>query len=260
MSTIPEAVRTQALNPFRELPKPNNVEQFLLDGALLTTNPYPGAQMAWPTSLDVDVATVVEAARAIAREQDKTIVAWWIAPEHDALASAFEMLGIVNKDTPGYEAVENAMALVGAPRGERPEDVELRTVASYKDHRDVARVVEATFGHPPQTEEAYRDRYEDYLSDDFGESFVALLDGKIVASAFAAFGKAGLNLFGGSVLEEARGRGIYRALTFARWDEAVERGTPALTVQAGKMSMPILEKLGFEFVAPARVFVDELSS
>ena len=89
---------------------------------------------------------------------------------------------------------------------------------------------------------------------------VAEIDGKIVGSAFGAFGGAGINLFGGSVLEEARGRGIYRAMTFARWDMAVERGTPALTVQAGKMSMPICEHLGFELVDRARIFVDELAS
>jgi hypothetical protein len=39
---------------------------------------------------------------------------------------------------------------------------------------------------------------------------------------------------------------------------AVERGTPVLVVQAGKMSRPILERLGFETVATIRVMVDRL--
>jgi GNAT superfamily N-acetyltransferase len=60
------------------------------------------------------------------------------------------------------------------------------------------------------------------------------------------------------VLESARGRGVYRSLVRARWDHAVERGTPALTVQAGRMSRPILERLGFQFITPVRVFVDDL--
>ena len=55
-----------------------------------------------------------------------------------------------------------------------------------------------------------------------------------------------------------RGRGVYRSLVQARWDWAVELGTPALTVQAGRMSRPILERLGFEFVEPVRVYVDNL--
>jgi GNAT superfamily N-acetyltransferase len=60
------------------------------------------------------------------------------------------------------------------------------------------------------------------------------------------------------VLPEARGRGVYRALVQARWRAAAARGTPALTVQAGRMSRPICERLGFAFLAPIRVFVDQL--
>jgi GNAT superfamily N-acetyltransferase len=61
------------------------------------------------------------------------------------------------------------------------------------------------------------------------------------------------------VLPKARGRGVYRALLFARWDFAVDRGTPALTVQAGRMSRPICERLGFQFVDASRVYVDTVS-
>ena len=57
-----------------------------------------------------------------------------------------------------------------------------------------------------------------------------------------------MNLFGGSVVAEARGRGVYRALTLARWDLAVAQGTPALTIQAGRMSKPIAERLGFQLI------------
>jgi hypothetical protein len=58
------------------------------------------------------------------------------------------------------------------------------------------------------------------------------------------------------VLPEARGHGCYRALVRARWDDGVARGTPALVVQAGAMSQPILEGLGFEPVATMHVLVD----
>lgn len=256
---IPEAVRHQALHPFRVLPKPNNVEVFPLDGAALAINSFPAAQLAFPMELEFDVAAAVAASREIARAHDKSTIAWWIAPEHDGLVAAFEALGIVNKDTPGYEATENAMALVAPPAGERPEGVEVRTVDSLDDFRATVHVVEECFGYPPLPDDEVRARYAEYVADDFGESFLAIVDGTIVASAFAAFGSVGLNLFGGAVVPAARGRGIYRALVFARWDRAVERGTPALTVQAGKLSMPICERLGFQLVDRARMFVDELS-
>lgn len=258
MSDIPEAVRRQALHPFFVLPRPKSVKEFPLDGAVLTINPYPNPQMAFPTTADADVPALVEQTRAIAREHGKTAIAWWIAPEHDALAAAFEAAGIVNKDSPGYEAVENAMALVSPPAGGRPAGVDVRPVESFEDFRSAMVVNEKTFGMPTLPENEIVDRYDEYLEESSGESYVAVVDGEIVGAAYGAFGNAGLNLFGGAVLDEFRGRGIYRALTFARWDKAVERGTPALTVQAGRMSMPILEKLGFELVAAARVFVDDL--
>jgi GNAT superfamily N-acetyltransferase len=257
VTAIPEAVRRQALHPFFELPQPKNVKVFPLDGAVLTITPYPNPQMAFPTTADADVAPLVEQTRAIAREHGKSAIAWWIVPEHDALAPGFEAVGVVNKDSPGYEAIENAMALVSAPAGGRPPGVDVRPVGSFEDFRLAMEVNEQTFGMPSLPEDERRDRYGEYLEEAIGESYVAVVDGKIVGAAYAAFGNAGLNLFGGAVLEEFRGRGVYRALTFARWDKAVERGTPALTVQAGKMSMPILERLGFELVAPARVFVDD---
>jgi GNAT superfamily N-acetyltransferase len=66
-------------------------------------------------------------------------------------------------------------------------------------------------------------------------------------------------LWGGSVREDARGRGCYRALVRARWDEAVRRGTPALTVSANDKSGPVLRKLGFEKVLELRRLEDVIS-
>jgi hypothetical protein len=43
----------------------------------------------------------------------------------------------------------------------------------------------------------------------------------------------------------------------ARWADAVERGTPALVTQAGAMSKPILERLGFRQVAEITILLDE---
>ncbi len=83
------------------------------------------------------------------------------------------------------------------------------------------------------------------------------MDGRVVGTGLAVFGAAGLNLFGGAVLADARGRGVYRALVRARWDLAVQLGTPALTVQAGRMSRPVLERLGFEFIDVMPTYVDD---
>ena len=61
-------------------------------------------------------------------------------------------------------------------------------------------------------------------------------------------------------LPRARGRGAYRALLRARWDDAVALGTPALITQGGSMSRPILERLGFERVGEVHMLLlDKLS-
>ena len=260
MPNIPDAVCRQALHPFEELPPPQYMRLFDLDGAIVSIAPWPGPQGAILTSLDADVASAVAASRELALEHGKTCVAWWLAPEYHHLAPAFEALGVVNKGAPGLEAVATAMALVSEPIGERPEGVELRIAASFDDYRDAWRVVEAAFAYPPQSEDALRDLYAGYVKDTNDELFVALVDGKIIATGGSRRGRAGLNLFGGSVLEDVRGRGLYRALTFARWDRAVELGIAALTVQCGAMSRPICERLGFESVGEIHVYVDELDA
>jgi len=58
-----------------------------------------------------------------------------------------------------------------------------------------------------------------------------------------------LGLWGGAVLPTHRGRGLYRAIVAARARHALARGFRYLTVDAGPMSRPILERLGFAHLA-----------
>jgi GNAT superfamily N-acetyltransferase len=78
-----------------------------------------------------------------------------------------------------------------------------------------------------------------------------------VGFSFAFASTWGLLLGGSAVLPAARGRGAYRALVAARWAEAVTLGKPALVVQAGAMSRPILESCGFEAVCHIDVLEDQ---
>jgi GNAT superfamily N-acetyltransferase len=205
-----------------------------------------------------DIERIVDESREAARARGKSTLAWWLPPEDDDLAPALEARGLANEDTPGFESIENVMALVEEPAAELAPGLEIRIAETWEDWRAGADVVKAAFGMPDVSEDVLRQRYEDYRNQRFGRSFVAFADGRAVGTSFAAFGEAGINLFGGGVLEEARGRGVYRSLVRARWDYAVERGTPALTVQAGRMSRPILERLGFQLITQVRVFVDKL--
>ncbi len=86
---------------------------------------------------------------------------------------------------------------------------------------------------------------------------VAYLDGEPVATARGTFAAHGVVMNGGSTLTRARGRGIYRALVAARWDDAVARGTPYLTTVARPSSAPILARMGLVEVCTVRVLNDE---
>ena len=258
---VPEPVRRLALCPFHELPVPPDVDKVELDGAFISINPWPGAQIVGVRgSGPSDVGATVEAARAVARGRGKTIAAWWVPPDQDHVVPALEAAGLVNEDTPGFEAIENALALVAPPaaggRGGRrgPNGRDLGRLRRRRAGRREG--VRAATGPRRRTRARATQDYRHPGNP--GRGFVALIGGRVVGTSYAAFGEAGVNLFGGSVLPEARGRGVYRALVQARWEAAAARGTPALTVQASRMSRPICERLGFGFLAPVRVFVDLL--
>lgn len=76
--------------------------------------------------------------------------------------------------------------------------------------------------------------------------WVAVAEGTVVCAARANFheGSDFASLWGGSTLEEYRGRGIYRSLVSRRAEEAAERGFRFLQVDASPDSRPILERLG----------------
>jgi GNAT superfamily N-acetyltransferase len=88
--------------------------------------------------------------------------------------------------------------------------------------------------------------------------YLAFVGGEPVGFARAVVvGDAAL-MNGGTVVKHARGRGVYRALVNARRRDLAERGVTSLVTQAGKMSRPILERLGFEPLGEIRLLVDRL--
>jgi GNAT superfamily N-acetyltransferase len=263
-STIAEPVRRLALHPLIELPIPPSMERIEQNGVVIVVTPFPVAQMVEPLDLAPgDVKAAVAAMRAIARARGKKVLGWWITPEQDVYAGPLEALGLVNEDGAGFEAIEHAMALVACPPVSGGKDVAVRQVASFEEFAGGARVSMEAFETPTHAREELEaglvQRFEESQDPRHpGRDFVALIEGRIVGAASAVAAAAGVNLFGGSVLPAARGHGVYQALLRARWDFAVARGTPALTVQAGRMSTPILERFGFVQLAAVRVFIDKL--
>jgi hypothetical protein len=136
------------------------------------------------------------------------------------------------------------------------DGVEARRVRDLEEYALATRISADAFG-----EEHVEATEEDFAGERSGAAprvYVALVDGRAVGAARALFDAScpAVMLISGGVVADARGRGAYRALVRARWDDAVAAGTPALNVLAGSMSRPILERLGFETVAEHDVLID----
>ena len=145
------------------------------------------------------------------------------------------------------------MVLTGPPQQPPPGDVEVRRVTTPEDMLVAAQIAAVAFGmdEPVPGPVDPEGRFVKYL---------AYVGGEPVGQATAAFSEHGVTLFGGATLPAARGRGAYRALVAARWEDAVARGTPVLVTQAGPQSRPILARLGFREVCELRVLVDRFGA
>ena len=156
----------------------------------------------------------------------------------------------------GDDPVAFGMVLRGVPP-EPPAGVVARPVASLAELRAAREVQQSAFstGSPIDEEQLRHDHAREGVD---GTTFVAFVDGELVAAAYAAHTPYGSILFGGATLPTARGRGAYRALVAARAAEAAARDAPTVVTHAGRMSLPILERLGFERVARIDRLLDVL--
>ena len=157
------------------------------------------------------------------------------------------------------EPVSIGMVLRDSPSWETPAGVSARPVASVDELVVARRIQQEAFDDPREVdlERAHRDFASEGVT---GSTFLAWVDGEPAAAGYAAYTDLGLILFGGATRSAARGRGAYRALVAARAREAHARGTPTLVTHAGRMSRPILERLGFEPVARVDRLIDVIGS
>jgi hypothetical protein len=134
-----------------------------------------------------------------------------------------------------------------------------RRAETVNDYVSAAEVLASVFGERIESAEqrqarAVREHAHHRLGH--GALFIGVLNGKVVAAARSTYLGEVTVLTGGATLSVARGRGGYRALVEARQRDAQERGAPTLVVQAGPMSRPILDRLGFETIGEIRVLLD----
>ncbi len=193
-----------------------------------------------------DVETTLHEIRSLLSREGREGAEWEIGESctpPDLVAQLIE-LGVAVDDE---EPVAHGMVLRGGLHESAPEGVEARRVSSVAELLLARQVQREAFGDLRGDD---ADTQADFAREGIdGSTFLAFVDGEPVAAAYAAYTDWGLLLFGGATVPAARGRGAYRALVAARAADGARRGTPDLITHAGRMSRPILERLGFDVVA-----------
>ena len=201
-----------------------------------------------------EVDDVLAEVRSLLRARARESTQWEIGSKAEP-ANLVDLLlerGVVRDKDP--HAV--ALVLTEAPPPPGPGLV-ARRVETFEEYAGANAVQWEAFGLPADEVEEARGLLRQRWQETVNLMHAVWLDGAVVAAGTSAPTSHGLLLYGGATVPSARGRGAYRALIRARWDEAVARGTPALITQGGSMSRPILERLGFERVGEVHMLLDE---
>jgi GNAT superfamily N-acetyltransferase len=206
-------------------------------------------------------ATIAEVRRTL-REAGCARNVWQVGPScRPAGLGLGRMLlerGFERGGRPPFEAAATAMVLAKRP-AITATGIEVRLVRNIDEYREAVRIAMAAFNESPEDAAKWLEAVPSFWAAQDGVNMfthLAFLDGRPVGMGFAAAASSGVLLGGSGVLESARGRGVYRALIAARWEEAVRLGHEGLIIHAGSMSRPILERCGFEAVCDIEIFED----
>jgi GNAT superfamily N-acetyltransferase len=218
----------------------------------LSPSPTQSVVSGVRTSMEGLDATIEEV-RSLTREAGYTRLVWSVGPSSrpEGLAALLVTRGFTPATRPPFEPELTAMVLAEPPPPPQA-GVEARLVRDVDEYILALRIAMEAFGESDEASAAWVSAAPSMWVPEDGNARLTHLafldDGRPVGFAFAAAAPAGLLLGGSGVLPAARGRGAYRALVAARWALATKLGKPALVIQAGLMSRPILERCGFEAV------------
>ena len=271
MTEMSAALIEAALFPELDLPDPPPGHPFQVrkgDGYQLGFTPGTSYAMVFVRRLPEEtLASCVADVREALGSEGFERAAWVVseAAEPAGVSARLEELGLVpwEREAEGFGPRFRSMALAVEPARPPEPGVVARQVETFGEYVAAAEVAHDAFHMSEQDRQVFKERQSEYWEwqqryPDF-KTFAAYVDGEIVGNASAIFGAHAAFMVGGSVRADRRGRGAYRALVRARWDAAVEHGTPALTVSAGSMSGPVLDRLGFATVGEGDVLSDRFS-
>ncbi|GAA2363760.1 N-acetyltransferase [Catellatospora methionotrophica] len=180
----------------------------------------------------------------------------WKLRGHDLPADLPERLEAAGFAPDELETVIIGLAAPLAQPPVLPDGVTLREVTARADLERIAAMEEAVW-HDDRSHLVYG-LAKELEADPHGLTIVVAEAGDEVVSAGWIRYEKGTDfagLWGGSTLEQWRGRGIYKALVAYRAVRAVERGFTYLQVDASSDSRPILERLGMVAVTTTTPYI-----
>jgi GNAT superfamily N-acetyltransferase len=254
---LSDELRAFAQNPDRFTMLSADVERYADDRVcVIQGSVWAGISGVRVTANEVE-ALVAEVHERVPPEK---LTMWWLDPatEPADLHQRLQALGFHEPADRG--ALLHALACVDEPR-RGPDEVRVRRVETFGDYETAMEVMWEAFATPPERIERQRPHiraeFEAHQAGGVPVSFLAELDGRPAGLGRSVYSSRGVFLIAGAVVPWARGRGVYRALVRARWDDAVARGTPALVTEAmPDTSYPILKRLGFQDVCTIRRLED----
>lgn len=201
-----------------------------------------------------DVDDVLKEVRSLLRARGRGRTQWEVGSSAEPL-DLVELL-LARGLVPDKDPYAVALVLTETPPPPAPGIV-ARRVETFEEYAAANEVQWQAFEMPEDEVAEGRALLPQRWSETATIMHAAWLHGEIVSAGTCAPTSHGLLLYGGATVSHARGRGAYRALLRARWDEAMSRGTLTLITQGGSMSRPILERLGFEPVGHVHMLLDE---
>jgi GNAT superfamily N-acetyltransferase len=202
---------------------------------------------------DVDAGEFVARAKEFFATRERGFSIWvrgGQAEDRD-LVSVAEAAGF----QPVYEMPEMTLGEKLEPP-ELPPGGELRRLTAIEQANDFWRVATTSYssiGFPPEVFAGYTN-HAGLLAENV-VAFLALLDGEPVgiAMTMVSHGVAGIYWVGS--LEQARGKGIGRAVTAAATNAGFDLGADIASLQASPMGKPIYEAMGYETAFEYQMFM-----
>jgi hypothetical protein len=254
---LSDELRRLAQNPDRFTWLSDDVERFADDRVCIVQGTV-WAGVSGVRVGDDEVEALLQEVRG--RVPDEKVTTWWLDPGTRPRDLHDRLLRLGLREPRDRGRLLHALACVDEPPV-GPTGVEVTRVETLDEHLAAVEVQWEAFDTPPERREQQRPHlrreFEATRRAGVPVTFLARLDGRPAGVGRSVYADSGVFLIAGAVLPWARGRGAYKALVRARWDDAVARGTPGLVTEAlPDTSYPILKRLGFVDVCTIRRLED----